>query len=217
MSQRAGPNRDRRLAEPGPEYDLFPVVDATAEEEISDEQARFFLENGLLVLRNVVCGEELEARRRETLPLVERAAGRNPADPYFDDFRYRTQTVAGNSVAYRVEYVVDKSLACRALLGHPFVLRTVEKLQGRNVIPTFDAMVFKLAGDAPAIPWHRDDVPERVGDRPIFNVDFYLDGSDLTNCVWGSLGRTSGLTSESRVSSAREPERRSTRRARCRS
>ena len=166
----------------------IPVVDAATQDVITDEQAHSFLDAGLLVLRNVVGDAERAALKRETLPLVERAAARAADDPYRADFRYRTQTVSGSSVAYRVEYVIDKSAACRALLGHPFILNTVEKLQGPNFIPTYDALVFKLAGEAPAIPWHRDASPERVDDAPIFNVDFYLDGSDLTNCVWGVPG-----------------------------
>jgi len=75
-------------------------------------------------------------------------------------------------------------------MGHPIVLNTVEKLQGPSFIPTYDALVFKLAGEAPAIPWHIDAFTD-VDDAPIFNVDFYLDGSDLSNCVWGVPGSNS--------------------------
>jgi phytanoyl-CoA hydroxylase len=79
---------------------------------------------------------------------------------------------------------------CRALLGHPFILKSVEKIQGRNFIPTWDSVVFKNAGAGAAIKWHRDDDSPAThqSDVPIFNVDFYLDAADLTNCVWGILG-----------------------------
>jgi ectoine hydroxylase-related dioxygenase (phytanoyl-CoA dioxygenase family) len=92
-------------------------------------------------------------------------------------------------VPFRVEYVVDKLPACRALLGHPFVLRSVEALQGRDFVPTWDSMVWKLAGAGAAIEWHRDAGTAQCDPGvPIFNVDFYLDGADATNGLWAIAG-----------------------------
>ena len=48
----------------------FPNVDASKQDRITDEQAQFFRENGLLVIRNVLRGEVVDAG--EEL-LVERA------------------------------------------------------------------------------------------------------------------------------------------------
>ena len=164
----------------------FPHVDARAQECITEEQARLFRENGLLVVRNVLSPAELEAMRRETLPLVERAE-EGTDDP---DFFYKPHEATGERTPYRVEYVIDKTDAGKALLGHPFVLRSVEKLQGPNFVPTWDAMVFKREGMGVAIPWHRDAgvAHSREDVAPIFNVDFYLDEADLTNCLWGIPG-----------------------------
>jgi len=93
--------------------------------------------------------------------------------------------------------VIDKTAACKALLGHPFILRSAEKLQGRNFIPTWDSMVFKQEGAGAAIPWHRDAGTGHGADRcHIFNVDFYLDGSDLSNCLWGILGSNQWTAAE---------------------
>ncbi|MGI9111080.1 MAG: phytanoyl-CoA dioxygenase family protein [Gaiellaceae bacterium] len=152
---------------------------------ISDDQARFFRENGYLVLSQLLAAGELEALRAEMQALVMSAVERT-GDP---DFRYREHALTGEQVLFRIEYVVDKSAACRRLLGHPFVLGSVEKLQGPSFIPTWDSMVFKLEGAGAAIPWHRDAGPEQLLDeRPIFNVDFYLDASDRTNCLWAIPG-----------------------------
>jgi phytanoyl-CoA hydroxylase len=165
---------------------LLPHVDATQLDCITDEQADFFRDNGLLVIRKVLRGAELEAMRNQTLPLVERAAKEKPKDP---DYLYKKHELSGEEVPFRVEYVIDKTSAGKALLGHPFVLRSVEKIQGRNFIPTWDSMVFKMQGAGAAIPWHRDaGIGNGATIKPIFNVDFYLDGSDLTNCLWGILG-----------------------------
>ncbi|MBA3245989.1 MAG: phytanoyl-CoA dioxygenase family protein [Actinobacteria bacterium] len=152
---------------------------------ISDEQARFFRENGYLVLSQLLAAAELEALRSEMQVLVTSAVERT-GDA---DFRYREHALTGEQVPFRIEYVIDKSAACRRLLGHPFVLGSVEKLQGPSFIPTWDSMVFKLEGAGAAIPWHRDAGLEQLLDeRPIFNVDFYLDASDRTNCLWAIPG-----------------------------
>jgi ectoine hydroxylase-related dioxygenase (phytanoyl-CoA dioxygenase family) len=163
----------------------FPHIDASLQDCISDEQAEFFRQHGLLVIRNVVRGEELARLQRETRPLVDRAvAGTDEVD-----WMYKEHELSGQRVPFRVEYVVDKVASCRVLAGHPFVLRSVEKLQGRNFIPTWDSMVFKNEGMGVAIPWHRDAGIEYTDpERPIFNVDFYLDRADLSNCLWGILG-----------------------------
>jgi ectoine hydroxylase-related dioxygenase (phytanoyl-CoA dioxygenase family) len=169
----------------------LPSADGRSQRAITDEQARAFERDGLLLIRNLLCAEELAALRRETAEMVERAAAEQPDDPWVKDVVYRQHEITAQRVPSRVEYVVDKSPACRALLGHPFILRSVEKLQGREFIPTWDSMVFKLAGQGAEIAWHRDAGREHVGHAPIFNVDFYLDESDLTNCLWAIPGSNS--------------------------
>src|SRR5436190_13481365 len=163
--------------------EIFPHVDATKQDCITDDQAQFLRDNGLLIIRNVLRGAELKAVQDATAPLVQRVMHERPKDP---DYAYKRHHITGQQVPFRVEYVIDKTAACKALLGHPFILRSVEKLQGRNFIPTWDSMVFKQQGAGAAIPWHRDSGTGNGADRcPIFNVDFYLDGSDMSNCLWG--------------------------------
>ena len=178
-------------AEPAVDLSAFPAIDATRQDCITDEQAAFFKANGLLLIRNLLNADELRAMREQTLPLVQRAVKKDPADPDLRDFRYMTHQVTGREVPFRVEYVIDKTAAGKALLGHPFILRSIEKVQGPSFIPTWDSMVFKLEGQGAEIAWHRDAglaegyAPD--GSQAV-NVDFYLDGSDLTNCLWGILG-----------------------------
>jgi len=161
----------------------MPYVDAQKQDEISDEQARFFLQNGFLVLRNVIVGEELSIVQDEMMLLYNKGMAEVVDDP---DYIYSKGGKTGKQVLNRIEYVIDKSDPMKALLGHPFVLRTVEKLQGRNLIPTWDSMVLKAPNEGVIVPWHRDAaVPKGCIDpRPIFNVDFYLDQADLKTCLW---------------------------------
>jgi phytanoyl-CoA hydroxylase len=165
---------------------LFPFIDATQQECITDEQAQFFLDNGLLIIRNLLRGQELADMQQQTYPYIERAMHEENAP----DTAYAHHEITGKRVPNRVEYIIDKTVAGKALLGHPFILRSVEKLQGRNFIPTWDSVVFKMEGAGAAIAWHRDAGTAHAPDdgTPIFNVDFYLDGSDSTNCLWGIPG-----------------------------
>lgn len=159
------------------------VADARQQEVITDEQAQYFVENGFLVIRNVLAGEELKLVQAEMMKLYEKGMAGVADDP---DYMYGKGGKSGGRVLRRIEYVIDKSDPMKALLGHPFILRSVEKLQGRNFIPTWDSMVLKAPDEGIAVDWHRDAaVPEGCTDpRPIFNVDFYLDEADLRTCLW---------------------------------
>jgi phytanoyl-CoA hydroxylase len=177
---------------PASAVDVFPHVDASKQECITTEQAKFFVDNGLLVIRNVLKGQELSDLRAQTQALVQMA---NSDRSERDDFFYKEHEITKERVPMRIEYVVEKTSAGKALLAHPFILRSVEKLQGRNFIPTWDSMVFKNAGAGAAIAWHRDAGTScTVPEKPIFNVDFYLDEADMSNCLWGIPG--SNLWSE---------------------
>lgn len=168
----------------------FPEVDAAARDCISQAEADFFRRNGLLVLRSVLTAGEVAELQHDTLALVTDAIGGRHDDP---DFCYTRHPETGEVTPFRVEYVVDKLDSCKRLLGHPFILRTVERLQGPGFIPTWDSMVFKSGGAGAPIPWHRDggQYPAALRERTlgrVFNVDVYLDRADLDSCVWGLLG-----------------------------
>jgi ectoine hydroxylase-related dioxygenase (phytanoyl-CoA dioxygenase family) len=162
-----------------------PIVDATRASALEEAACARFRDAGVLVVRGLLGRDELEALRAQTLALVERAAASRVDDA---DFQYKRHP-DGREVPFRVEYVVDKLPACRALLAHPFVLRSVEALQGRDFIPTWDSMVFKQAGAGAAIEWHRDaGTAQCDGTRPILNVDVYLDASDAENGLFALPG-----------------------------
>lgn len=190
----------------------FPEIDARTQDEITEEQAQFFRDNGLLLIRNLLRGEELELLREQTQQWVDLAVNEPPAtwdggDDQRDerDIAYRQHEITGKLTPFRVEYIIDKTAAGKALLGHPFILRSIEKLQGKDFIPTWDSMVFKTPGQGAAIPWHRDGAAYEDQsidlDTAAINVDFYLDGSDMSNCLWGVLGsnRWDSATAEKRI------------------
>jgi phytanoyl-CoA hydroxylase len=161
---------------------------------IAAAEKAFFLENGYVILRNVLSSEELSRVSEAMFRLAEKTAGSEHDD---GDFKYGKGHVSGEDILRRIDYVIDKSEACKVLLGHPYILRSVEELMGPDFIPTWDATVLKLPGEGIVVPWHRDAqiIPWRrdaqvhcAGETPIFNVDFYLDDADEETCVWGIPG-----------------------------
>ena len=158
---------------------------ATKQPAIGDDQARVFLDNGYLVLRGVVQGEELRRLRSAMDDLTAWGSAAVREDP---DFSYAPGHLTGRPVLRRIEYVIDKRDECQVLLGNPFLLRSVEKLIGSDLIPTWDSMVLKMPGEGIVVPWHRDSGTQCVGDTPIFNVDCYLDEADEDTCVWAYPG-----------------------------
>jgi phytanoyl-CoA hydroxylase len=148
---------------------------------ITDGEAKFFLDNGYLIIRNVLQGEELRRVQAAMADLTTYGSEAVRDDP---DYAYGIGHRTGAKVLKRVEYVVDKRDEMKVLLGNPFILNSVEKLMGPDFIPTWDSMVLKLPGEGIIVPWHRDAGTGQVGDKPIFNVDFYLDQADENTCVW---------------------------------
>ena len=148
---------------------------------ISDEEAQFFLDNGYLIVRGALQKGELERMRAAMDDLMAYGSAAVREGP---DFMYGKGHKTGGQVLRRIEYVIDKKPEAKVLLGNPFILRSVEKLMGRDLIPTWDSMVLKMPGEGIIVPWHRDAGTDFVGDKPIFNVDFYLDEADLDTCLW---------------------------------
>lgn len=148
---------------------------------ISDREEEFFLKNGYLVLPSVLESGELRHLRGAMDLLLSYGLEEVREHP---DFSYGRGHLTGRPILQRIEYVIDKTEEARVLLGHPFILRTVERLQGTDFIPTWDSMVIKLPGEGTCIGWHRDAGAECVGSEPIFTVDFYVDDADHDTCLW---------------------------------
>lgn len=148
---------------------------------IREEEARFFEENGYLIVRGVLRGDELARIQAALQDVVGYGAAQVRDDP---DYMYGAGHKTGEKVLRRVEYVIEKREECKVLLGHPFILRSVERLLGKDLIPTWDSMVLKMPGQGIIVPWHRDAGTDCLGDKPIFNVDYYLDEADEDTCVW---------------------------------
>jgi ectoine hydroxylase-related dioxygenase (phytanoyl-CoA dioxygenase family) len=152
---------------------------------LSEEQIRFFDENGYLILRNWMTGELLERLQKAGTAWMEKGQAlyeQKQIDPSFmpadfgEDYVYAKRE--NGDVFFRVNYLHNKAQAASLeLLGSPQVLGVAESLCGQNFVPTYESMVFKQKGDGEQIPWHQDAVHPRK--YRIFNFDLYLDPSKI--------------------------------------
>ncbi len=141
---------------------------------LTDEQIRFFDEQGYLILRNWITGDLLERLQRAGDAWIARGESLPLDHPERADYNWAKRE-AGEAM-FRVNYLHDKGEAVSLeLLGSPQVLAVAESLCGPNFVPTYESMVFKQAGDGEAIRWHQDAVHPRT--HRIFNLDLYLDPS----------------------------------------
>jgi ectoine hydroxylase-related dioxygenase (phytanoyl-CoA dioxygenase family) len=154
---------------------------------LTEDQIRFFDENGYLVLKQWITGELLERLQTagkhwiehgEALRAKQLAGGTLEADEQelLSDLAFAKRPNA--EVFFRVNYLHNKGEdASLELLGSPQVLAVAESLCGLNFVPTYESMVFKKAGDGEKIPWHQDAVHTRK--HRVFNFDLYLDQSKI--------------------------------------
>jgi len=141
---------------------------------LTEEQVRFFDENGYLVLRDHIPADLLDRLREAGHQWIKDGEGITREDPRYFDYNFAKRP--WGRTMYRVNYVHNKGKpASLELLGSPEVLGVAESLCGPNFVPTYESMVFKQEGDGEKIAWHQDAVHPR--EWRIFNYDVYLDAS----------------------------------------
>ncbi len=183
-------------------------VDCAQQAHIDAEHFDAFQRHGLLVLKNVLNKDELASLQSESTFILDKAIAESPKAPAhishdlkIDDFIYRLYP-SGETLPFRINHLVAKSLAARCLLAHPSLLEIVESLLGTDFIPTWDTLGYRRTGSGINIPWHRDanahSLKQNVKDKAIFNSDIYLDRASDDNCLWVIPG--SHLWSQERVS-----------------
>jgi len=176
-------------------------VDASVENCLKDGHINFFHTKGYLIIKNALSPIELQNLQNETMDMIDHIDEfKGDPDYWFNDDiphnwyqSYSPYESDGSvdsvrtGVPFRIEYPVDKSLACKYLMGHPFVLMATQRLLGTgDFIPTWDSLVFKQPGEGVPIKWHRDASAESVDKIPAIDIGFYLDHANvrLNNCLY---------------------------------
>ena len=146
--------------------------------KITDGEIRFFDENGFVICKNVLNADELGNFQRESQRLIERIQR--------EETQENRMCLRGpEGVPYYLTYLhVHPNDFSLRLLAHPFIGDLLTRMVGRDFVPCYESLVFKLPGNGSSVPWHRDGNPAD-GDERIFNIDLYPDVSNVENsCVW---------------------------------
>jgi hypothetical protein len=147
---------------------------------LTQEQVRFFAENGYLHLKHMIDPWELDRLDVETLKMIDYCKQVTPPN---GDYLYSMDPVTGNRVLRRINGMYTKGDVFFALYGHPRLLRIVESIHGPNIVTWQDTMVVKLPEYGVPVPWHRDPGNARV--QPPFDIDVYLDAATPENgCLY---------------------------------
>ena len=156
----------------------FPTEAQRTPFHLSDEQVRFYDENGYLILRQQITGPLLKRLQEAGDYWIAQGleSARLHPDKDQNQFDYRFAQRPQGKVFFRVDFLHAKNHdASLELLGSPQVLAVAESLSGRNFVPTYESMVFKMSGNGEVIPWHQDAVFPRK--FRVYNYDLYLDSS----------------------------------------
>jgi ectoine hydroxylase-related dioxygenase (phytanoyl-CoA dioxygenase family) len=138
------------------------------------DQVKSFDARGYLVLRDRVPPGMLGRLQEAADDWVNTGKKALDAGQAGEDYRFAVRD--GREVMFRVDYLHSKGRAASLeLLGSPEILGIAESLAGRNLVPTYEAMVFKDTGNGAPIRWHQDATHPRR--HRIFNVDIYLDAA----------------------------------------
>lgn len=146
--------------------------------KITDDEIRFFDENGYVICRNVLHPDELENFRSESARLIEEIRSGGPAAERCNR--------GPEGIPYYLTYLhANPNDFSLRLLAHPFVGDLLTRMVGPDFIPCYESLVFKLPGNGSSVPWHRDGESRQAGTERIFNIDIYPDRSTVENsCVW---------------------------------
>jgi ectoine hydroxylase-related dioxygenase (phytanoyl-CoA dioxygenase family) len=156
---------------------------------LSSQQIDRFHRDGLLALRGVFGGDELEALQHAAEEVQQEGlAGVGTGHGY--------RVVDGRRQYYRTDGVLlEGHAAFRSATVHPGLLAAVGQCLGHPFMPINDSLVVKLPRSSVSIPWHQDPPYEGPGGLtetfgiPNFDCDIYLDHATLDNgCLFGLAG-----------------------------
>jgi Protein involved in biosynthesis of mitomycin antibiotics/polyketide fumonisin len=152
---------------------------------LTQEQIDFFHTNGYLIMRAMLCGEELRALQEAADHVIAEGVAR--IDPQYHRYMAGAD---GREVYWRSEEVWPRGDVWKAVTLQPDLLENIGQCIGQAFYQWNDSLVVKLPDNGAPVLWHQDP-PYRNADRetvypvPNFTTDLYLDHSGPDNgCVY---------------------------------
>jgi ectoine hydroxylase-related dioxygenase (phytanoyl-CoA dioxygenase family) len=156
---------------------------------LTQPQLDQFHRDGLLVLRGVYGGRELQALQEAADEVTQEGVAEAGTGHGYRD-------VDGQRQYYRTDGVLwERHAAFRISTVNPDLLAAVGQCLGHPFMPINDSLVVKLPHSGVAIPWHQDPPyqgPDGLAETfgiPNFDCDIYLDTATIENgCLYGLSG-----------------------------
>ncbi len=183
---------------------------------LSDEQVRFFHDNGYFIMRGFIARDEIDALRGATDELQRQAIAKLQQPGYLDaakrlngdwiehpddHFVYREKPDGAISF-HRIERMFTRQEVFRSFAMHPRLLGAAWRLIDRPFWPRAGSLVVKLPHEGAAVRWHQD-IPylywssgghpgkgrSTTHEVPNFTTDIYLEESNRSNgCLYAVPG-----------------------------
>ncbi len=156
---------------------------------LTQPQLDQFHRDGLLVLRGVYGGPELQALQDAADEVTQEGVAEAGTGHGY-------RNIDGRRQYYRTDGVLwERHAAFRISTVNPDLLAAVGQCLGHPFMPINDSLVVKLPHSGVAIPWHQDPpyqgldgLAETFG-IPNFDCDIYLDTATIENgCLYGLSG-----------------------------
>ncbi|HYN87175.1 MAG TPA: phytanoyl-CoA dioxygenase family protein [Ardenticatenaceae bacterium] len=148
---------------------------------VTEEAARFFQEQGYLVVEDGLDEAEIVALNRETARICrgERGAiwGVTPADPEEPDDEVMRRYLC-------IHFPHKVSAEMYGTLAHPAIVEVLTSVIGPNV-KCMQSMLFVKASGKPGQAWHQDEFFIPTRDRSLTGAWIALDDAHVENgCLW---------------------------------
>jgi phytanoyl-CoA hydroxylase len=152
---------------------------------LGQDAARFYDENGFLVVQDALSMPEVQALRDEALAICKGDLGDvhgvNPVLPGQDSDEVMKQYLCIH-FPHKISPLMTDTLA------HPFLVNALTTVIGPNV-KCMQSMLFIKASGKPGQAWHQDEVYIPTRDRSLTGAWIALDDATVENgCLWAIPG-----------------------------
>lgn len=148
---------------------------------VTDQAARFFHEQGFLVLEDAVSPEEIEALRSDALAICRGERGPIPGSDAGVQGESDEETLRRTlciHFPHKVSDLMERTLA------HPAIVDALTSVIGPNV-KCMQSMLFIKASGKPGQAWHQDEIYIPTRDRSLTGAWIAMDDATVVNgCLW---------------------------------
>ncbi len=154
---------------------------------VSEEKVRFFVENGYLVLPDLVSPQEIEELKADTVKLARgdyQCEGIQPASPELTDEEV-LQNILCIHQPHFVSPVMEKFIRHEKICGVLSQIVAAHLPFWDGSVKCMQSMLFVKGPGMPGNPWHQDEDAIPTRDRSLCGAWIAIDDATIDNgCLW---------------------------------